>query len=63
MYTCATCSSGTTCLTCPSTRTLANTSIANYQCICIDGYYDNTISKDCLRCQYTCQSCIGPTLC
>jgi proprotein convertase subtilisin/kexin type 5 len=44
MYSCSTCKDANSCITCPSTRYLANTT-SNNQCVCLNGYYDNGISK------------------
>ena len=57
-YSCLTCNAATTCLTCPSTRSLTMS-----QCPCQPQYYDDLVSLDCIACDYTCQSCRNGTAC
>lgn len=40
---------------------MSNTSTANNQCTCLNGYYDNGITQLCSSCQYSCYTCINPT--
>jgi hypothetical protein len=57
MYSCATCSSGTNCLTCSSSnfRTLTSN-----LCPCNAGYFDNGVAA-CVLCHYSCTTCTSST--
>lgn len=56
-FSCQSCDNGLTCLTCPSTRTLTNTT-----CVCNPGYYE-TIQLQCLACPPQCITCQSSTIC
>ena len=56
-YSCVSCSSATTCLSCSSTRSLNNGS-----CLCNAGYYEVGVST-CQPCQYSCFSCTNSSSC
>lgn len=53
-YTCATCSTGTTCDNCAVNR-VKN---ASGNCVCVDYYYE--YNSVCLPCHYSCQQCVFP---
>ena len=52
-YSCATCTTGTSCVTCPTNKVLdPNTNF----CVCIDYYYE--LNQVCVACHYSCQKCV-----
>lgn len=56
---CLECSNpATACTTCAGTTRSAAPS-----CACIDGYYDDGSSADCIQCQYSCLTCNDGTSC
>lgn len=56
-YYCLTCSDASTCLGCPSTRTLVGGG-----CPCQVGFYDAGVAA-CQPCHYSCYSCANSTAC
>lgn len=55
LYSCKTCSTATTCVSCNIT---ALRIINTYnQCICAAKYYDDGINQLCLACSYACLTC------
>ncbi|CAD8136694.1 unnamed protein product [Paramecium pentaurelia] len=53
--TCKTCSDAMICLTCfPDQNRFYN----NYQCQCIDGYFENGFNATCIKCNTFCKSCL-----
>lgn len=32
-------------------------------CGCIEGYYDDGINVDCIKCRYSCLNCSSPSIC
>ncbi|KAL4470077.1 hypothetical protein ABPG72_008736 [Tetrahymena utriculariae] len=65
-YTCKTCkydSSQTPSLFCTTCDPDNFRYLSNGKCICKDGYYDDGNSPVCIKCQYSCQTCVLPNIC
>ncbi|EAR98007.3 bowman-birk serine protease inhibitor family protein (macronuclear) [Tetrahymena thermophila SB210] len=53
------------CLSCPQNMQLTPIQTTNnmkYQiCVCMEGFYEDIILLKCLKCHFTCQTCVGPS--
>lgn len=61
-YTCKTCSSSTSCLTCDEGNNRDPNLAATGFCACKNGYYDDS-TPACKPCLYPCFTCTGPLSC
>ncbi|CAD8141977.1 unnamed protein product [Paramecium octaurelia] len=52
---CKTCSDATTCVTCFPEQ---NRILQEYQCQCIQGYFENGFDSVCIQCKQTCKHCL-----